>query len=103
MDQVMVRRVLGQLAYYVKEGWSPCCPQRAAWIYALLARLERPIHRDDAAMLYGLLKKMTLVRAEMKPNEEQGRADLARLNVLIAIVGISFEQGGGYANVMAVK
>lgn len=40
MDQVMIRRVLGNLVYYVREGWSATCPQRAAWIYALLARLE---------------------------------------------------------------
>jgi hypothetical protein len=40
MDQVMIRRVLGNLVYYVREGWSATCSQRAAWIYALLARLE---------------------------------------------------------------
>jgi hypothetical protein len=40
MDQVMIRRVLGNLVYYVREGWSSTCPQRAAWIYSLLARLE---------------------------------------------------------------
>lgn len=103
MDQVMIRRVLGHLVHYVREGWSAACPQRAAWIYALLARLERPIHRDDAAMLFGLLKTLTRARAENKATEKLERVDLAQLNVLIAIVGIYFEQGGGYANVMAVK
>jgi survival of motor neuron protein-interacting protein 1 len=103
MDQVMLRRVLSHLVYYVREGWSATCPQRAAWIYAILARLERPIHRDDAAVLYGLLKKLTQERAENKAVTEQERIDLSTTNVLIAIVGIYFEQGGGYANVMAVK
>jgi survival of motor neuron protein-interacting protein 1 len=103
MDQVMVRRVLGNLVHYVREGWSAACPQRAAWIYGLLARLERPLHRDDAAMLYGLLKKLAQERSNNKAASKQERLHLARLNVLIAIVGIYFEQGGGFANVMAVK
>jgi hypothetical protein len=54
-------------------------------------------------MLYGLLKKLTQERAENKAATDQERIDLSRTNVLIVIVGIYFEQGGGYANVMAVK
>jgi hypothetical protein len=54
-------------------------------------------------MLYGLLKKLTKERAENKASTEQERIDLSRINVLITIVGIYFEQGGGYANVMAFK
>lgn len=90
MDQVMTRRVLGHLAHYVKEGWECCSPQRSSWIYALLTRLERPIHRDDAVVLYGLLKKLSHERAAMQLHR---RSDIARLNVLIAVIGLYFEQG----------
>lgn len=97
LDQVMVRRVLSHLAFYATEGWTPCSPQRTAWLYALLARVERPLHRDHVAMLYSLLKELTLVRSKLDPTR---RDELARANLLIVIVGIYFEQGGGYSNIM---
>ena len=97
MDQVMTRRVLAHLTDFITDGWSPCSKQRSAWMYALLARLERPLHRDDAATLFGLLKHLTKVRAN---THVERREDLARLNMLIVIVGLYFEQGGGYANIM---
>lgn len=100
MDQVMARRVLSHLCYYVQEGWSPCTKQRSAWIYALLARLERPLHRDDAALLYGLLKELTRVRASIDLDSD--KENLAQLNVLIVLLGLYFEQGGGYDGIMSV-
>jgi survival of motor neuron protein-interacting protein 1 len=93
LDQVLVRIVLSHLCHYVSEGWSPLAPQRAAWIYALLAKLEQPIHRDDAAILFSLLKKLTQVRATLKADE---RTKIASLNVLIVLVGVYFEQGDGH-------
>ena len=116
-DQVMVRRVLSHLVYYVASGWSPATPARARWLYGLLARLEKPIHRDDASVLYKLLKRLSHQRAELKVStRDDGRGTagngssqdavqirLARINVLIAIVGIYFEQGGGVSGVMTVK
>ena len=100
MDQVLVRRVLSHLIHYICEGWSAFTPQRLAWIYALLSRLEKPIHRDDAAMLFSLLKVLTKTRARTKPNEKE---NLAKLNVLILLIGVYFEQGGGVAGVMSIK
>ena len=120
-DQVLVRRVLSHLAYYVESGWCPANAQRSAWTYALLARLERPIHRDDASVMHGLLKALCRYRSEMvfsTPGKDGvrssnggggGAADsddrtrLARVNVLIAIIGIYFEQGGGFSAVMTAK
>lgn len=101
MDQVMVRRVLSHLAHYVQDGWSPRSKQRSAWLYALLARLERPIHRDDAATLYGLLKDLTVSRADVDVSSHDNQEVLARLNTLIAIAGLFFDQGTGYNNLMA--
>ena len=97
MDQVMTRRVLAHLTDFITNGWSPCSKQRSAWMYALLARLERPLHRDDAATLFCLLKHLTKVRTN---THGERREDLARLNTLIVIIGLYFEQGGGYANIM---
>jgi gem associated protein 2 len=111
LDQVMVRRVLGHLTHYVVKGFA-VTGQRAKWIYALLARLECPIHRDDAVTLYSLLKRLTVAREQIKFTDNDtlsttipsSNADcLASINLLIAIVGIYFEQGGGYANLMEVK
>ncbi len=99
MDQVMVRRVLSHLVHYVQDGWSAGSKQRSAWLYALLARLDRPIHRDDAATLYGLLKDMTLTRANLKVSQDN-QEELARLNTLIAIIGLYFEQGSSCNIVM---
>jgi len=101
LDQVMVRRILGHLTYYCEtSNTNIILPQHASWLYALMARLERPIHRDDAVSLYSLLKSLTSKRANIAA---ANRNEIATLNVLIAVVGIYFEQGGGYANVMEVK
>jgi gem associated protein 2 len=97
LDQVMIRRVLAHLVHYIQEGWHPSSPQRTLWLYALLARLEKPVHRNEAAILYALLQALTLVRASTRHDERQA---LARLNTLIVITGLYFEQGGGFQHVM---
>ena len=135
MDQVMVRRVLGHMTRYI-DRVSDDNRQNGSyiWIYALLARLERPIHRDDAVTLYTLLKRLTLSRCQIaestlladpvdsklgnmrtlstsdskrapaddKVDSDNNRQYLATLNTLIAIIGLYFEQGGNYAQIMDV-
>ncbi len=91
MDQVLVRKVLSHLCYYTTKGWT-MTQQRSTWIYAMLARLEKPVHRDDASNLFGLLKTLTLMRSKLGVHGED-RSELSRLNVLICLVGIFFEQG----------
>jgi len=69
--------------------------------------LETPIHRDDAATLYGLLKALTLERSKLKlvakadgghdddhgsEQEREQRNKLASINTLIVIVGLYFGQ-----------
>jgi survival of motor neuron protein-interacting protein 1 len=96
MDQVMIRRILSHLIYYVNLGWSATSGtgRRAEWIYALLARVEKPVHRDDAAVLFGLLKNLTLARSKIDfSRAEKDACNLAKLNVLIVLVGVYFEQG----------
>jgi gem associated protein 2 len=97
LDQVMTRRVLAHLVHYVQEGWYPCSVQRTLWLYALLARLEKPVHRNEAAVLYALLQALTQTRAATRSDD---RPALARLNTIIVITGLYFEQGGGFQHVM---
>ena len=137
MDQVMVRRVLSHMTSYIDQVSSVDDRQNGCyvWIYALLARLERPIHRDDAVTLFTLLKRLTLLRSQVPESalsvdpvdttsrkmhdlsamnnmtSKDGNVDvaidlsnprsfLATLNTLIAIVGVYFEQGGNYTQIM---
>jgi len=106
MDQVMIRRVLSHLTHYVHLGWciTAGTGRRGEWIYALLSRLEKPIHRDDAAVLFGLLKDLTLARSKIDFSRgEKDRSNLAKLNVLIVLVGAYFEQGGSLSKIMACE
>lgn len=98
MDQVLIRRVLGHLVHYIRDGWSPANAQTAAWLYALLARLERPLHREDAATLFGLLKCLTKVRSNLDATDDKDK--ISKVNVLITIVGVYFEQGGSFSALM---
>jgi Survival motor neuron (SMN) interacting protein 1 (SIP1) len=84
---------------------------RTSWMYALLACLEKPLHRQEAACLYQLVKRLCLLRASMtlspppppltssttatmQQEYDQQRQELARCNVLITIIAMYFEQGG---------
>ena len=102
MDQVMVNRIISHLAYYSQQGWH-MTTNRATWCYALLARLETPIHREQAVVLYDWLKALTAQRAAQsrspRPNSD---GTVASLNLIITIVAIYFEQGGGFAATMQI-
>ncbi|KAG7350967.1 SMN interacting spliceosome biogenesis protein [Nitzschia inconspicua] len=105
MDQVMVRRVLSHLAYFFHaqlRATSAAGPIKLLeWIYALLARLEKPVHREDAAILFGLLKDLCFARSLIDGNGVMVETALKPLNVLILLIGVYFEQGGGMSTVMA--
>ena len=103
MDQVMIRRVISHLTHYIHFGWSIMTGRRAEWIYALLTRLEKPIHRDDSAVLFGLLKDLTLARSKILVPGNKDRISLAKLNVLIVIIGVYFEQGGDLSRFMTCE
>ena len=103
LDQVMVRRVLGHHALYLTDGGVVMTTSRAMWIYALLARLSKPLHGDDAATMGVILREccrrrngLRLRGAEgMEEEDAPSRETLRLLNVLIAVVGVYFQQGGG--------
>lgn len=107
MDQVMIRRVLSHLTHFVHCGWLIGSRKLSEWIYALLARLEKPIHRDDAAVMFSLLKDLCLARSKIDCNDdaaaERGDSELRKLNTLITLIGVYFEQGGGVNGVVTCR
>lgn len=122
MDQVLLRQVLSHLGQFIcndldnnnkSQEHHPQHSHALKWMYSLLARFEFPIHRDDASMLYQLLKALTRARSCLvlspcsssdapvpSATEQSSREILAEWNLLIIIVGVFFEQGGGAANLM---
>ena len=64
-------------------------PEDAAYLYALSARLERPLHADTAACYCRLLRKCKEWRAAVAdPRDEI----LVHLNIAIALAGAFFRQ-----------
>jgi hypothetical protein len=100
MDQVMTRRILSHMVSLLVEDEYDLTPQRTLWIYALLARLEKPLHRNEEAMLRNLLRHCCRVRSEADPPSEKD--NLSSVNTIIAIVSTYFEQGRGGMSCMAL-
>jgi hypothetical protein len=92
--------------------------ERAAWLYALLARLEEPLHQDTEASIRSLYRRCCHLRAMSFPPSSSflllpaeftatatGRGmgalaveagGLAALNLIVAICGDHFRQGEAY-------
>ena len=117
-DQVLTRRLFHHHVHYLCEYKLPLTPNRTKWIYALLARMEKPWHREECCAVRSVLRECCARRYELflppaspisasasggktddKPhpaaNEVESEAweQLAHLNTLIAITGIYYEQG----------
>eukprot|EP00581_Thalassiosira_minuscula_P014926 CAMPEP_0183730484 /NCGR_PEP_ID=MMETSP0737-20130205/32983_1 /TAXON_ID=385413 /ORGANISM="Thalassiosira miniscula, Strain CCMP1093" /LENGTH=510 /DNA_ID=CAMNT_0025962999 /DNA_START=9 /DNA_END=1541 /DNA_ORIENTATION=+ len=109
LDQVLTRRVFHHHVHYLCEWNFPLSKSRAAWMYALLARMEKPWHREECCAVRSVLRECCRRRWELKlPPPATNSADeeevecsnggaaweqLALLNTLIAITGIYYEQG----------
>mmetsp|Transcript_27225 Transcript_27225/g.39461 ORF Transcript_27225/g.39461 Transcript_27225/m.39461 type:complete len:349 (-) Transcript_27225:129-1175(-) len=96
LDQVMTRRVLMHHARFLVEEGYDLSSTRGAWLYGLLARLDKPLHRDEEATLTSVLRECCKRRADLKVESGkivEGKL-LNMLNVLIAVIGVYFEQGG---------
>ncbi|TMW55935.1 hypothetical protein Poli38472_008583 [Pythium oligandrum] len=87
-DQVLTRRLLTYHTEWL-ETTEAVSRARAAWIYALLARLDKPVHAEVAAMIRQLLRRCWQLR-----NDLQDTTDtlLKPLNILISITGDFFGQ-----------
>jgi hypothetical protein len=64
---------------------------RAVWLYALMAGLEKPLHRNTAAMLRQLGRHCASLRATSIVSAKDPR--LASLNVLLTLIEFAFGQG----------
>ncbi|KAH7488383.1 hypothetical protein PRIC1_007501 [Phytophthora ramorum] len=89
-DQVLTRRLLDYHAAWLSDGdATPISRARAVWIYALLARLDKPVHASVAATIRQILRRCWTLRCELEaPTEIQ----LKSLNILIVISGDFFGQ-----------
>lgn len=86
-DDILVRRVLSHHLHYIKEGYEISF-NRGRWLYGLLARLQKPLHREEASSLIDLLRELCMIRKRSNGGDES----LKMLNTLIVIIGIYFEQ-----------
>ena len=86
-DGVMTQRLV-----VMHCGWLGRCAlsrNRALWLYALLARLEKPVHRDTAAVLRELVKRLCVLRDAL-PDARAPEA--APLMALLVVAGRYYEQ-----------
>lgn len=102
-DQIIIRKLLSHHLQFLTCGCSASV-KRLKWIYAVLSRLEKPIHRDEASVLMALLREMCRVRASIDfacNDGDNGEDDNKLLekkeivkaaNVLILLIGAYFEQ-----------
>lgn len=122
-DQVLTRILFHHHIHFFCEWKFPLTHNRAAWIYALLARMEKPWHREECSAVRRLLRECCARRWELvlpergfaapislisglnhnikDTNTHSPKLDgdekmwelLALLNILIAITGLYYEQG----------
>lgn len=87
-DAVMTQAVL---SHHV--AWLEVLPRlneaRALWIYALLAHLEKPLHRDVEAVIRRLFLRLAALRASLPSGSDQ---ELTLLQILIVVAGRYFGQ-----------
>jgi len=104
---VLTRRLIDYHTTWL-ESVESLSRARAVWIYALLARLDKPVHAGVAATIRQLLRRCWQLRSELgivsdtteslgqsssHENAEKARElPLKALNVLITIAGDFFSQ-----------
>ncbi|CAI5701148.1 unnamed protein product [Peronospora effusa] len=88
-DQVLTRRLLDYHATWLSDEMMSLSRARAVWIYALLARLDKPVHAGVAATIRQILRCCWTLRCDLEaPSDLQ----LKSLNILIVITGDFFGQ-----------
>lgn len=104
-DQIIVRRVLSHHLHYISSGWDMTVA-RGRWMYALLARLEKPLHMDEASMLCSLLRELCRERRKIKLSYDKNVncvEILPLLNILIVLTGKYFGQCYDIEKIMTVN
>lgn len=90
-DQVLTRRLLEYHTDWLEDE-SALSRARGVWVYALLARLDKPVHAGVAATIRQLLRRCWLLRSELPCADADASQELKSLNVLICITGDFFGQ-----------
>lgn len=103
-DQIIIRRLLSHHTKYISAGCT-MSSQRMKWVYAILARLEKPLHRDEASILTELLRVLCRARAsvELNATDEQNDEVVKGINILILLIGVYFEQCTDLDRLFAVR
>lgn len=89
-DQVLTRRLLEHHTDWLVNDAVSLSRARAVWIYALLARLDKPVHARVAATIRQLLRHCWQLRNGLQ--EPVDPQTLRSLNILISITGDFFGQ-----------
>ncbi len=92
-DQVLTQKVLMYLIEHL-EGEDNISRKTGEWIYSLLARVEKPLHRDVVALIRQLYRCCCKMRCRLDQNVDSNQ--LATLNTMISISGYYFGQGEYY-------
>eukprot|EP00026_Physarum_polycephalum_P009225 Phypoly_transcript_09339.p1 GENE.Phypoly_transcript_09339~~Phypoly_transcript_09339.p1 ORF type:complete len:325 (+),score=70.47 Phypoly_transcript_09339:51-977(+) len=87
LDQVTVMALVQHHITWLET--RPMTQHRAQWIYALLARLEKPLDPDIAASLRSLLRRTSVLRSKLVDPKDNM---LPVYNILITIVAKYFNQ-----------
>mmetsp|Transcript_58371 Transcript_58371/g.68173 ORF Transcript_58371/g.68173 Transcript_58371/m.68173 type:complete len:130 (-) Transcript_58371:51-440(-) len=88
--------VLSHHVRWLVEDYFLILRSRFEWLYALLARMEKPLHREEAALLRRLLRNLRKRRLDLGgagADEQKYYPLLPMMNILIAIAGLYSEQG----------
>eukprot|EP01039_Chlorochromonas_danica_P003369 gene3369-3694_t len=100
LDQVLAQRVLLYLIDYLPTSSAKLSDLCGQWLYALLSRLEKPLHRDVVAALRTLYRWLCTRRLALHTATETAALadgeEVARLNLLAVLVGYYFGQGEQY-------
>ncbi len=103
LDQVITRYLLEYHIRWLDSVNVVLSEERALWIYALLAHLDKPVHASVAGSIRHLLRRLCVLRSSFERTEneegedEMDQSDVCKdrllgLNVLICITGKFFGQ-----------
>ena len=95
-DQVLTQKLLSYHVDWLET--SELSPANGGWLYGLLTRLEKPLHRDVVAVIRQLYRRCCYLRKALNVDSPSFDGTLASLNVLIAITGAYFGQGEEYVD-----
>lgn len=82
----------------VKRG-RPLTLVRAAWLYALLARIDKPLSRKDSSTLRTLGRYLSEMRVMLSPDDHR----LPSFNLILTLIEYGFGQGRIGSNLSNTK